>query len=115
MIFALVIYHNDSWGLKGDWFKGTIYQMKLVFQTLLACHSILNIYVVVNFLSQVIFIFPLFFGMVIYANEFKTKEKQKLPEIKNSCMSNMKSIISSHNKHVFSNSTTNHSNHRDNN
>ena len=39
--------------------------------------------VVVNFLSQVIFIFPLFLGMVIYANKFKTKEKQKLPEIKN--------------------------------
>ena len=42
-----------------------------------------NIYVVVNFLSQVIFIFPLFLGMVIYANEFETKEKQILPEIKN--------------------------------
>ena len=42
-----------------------------------------NIYVVVNFLSQVIFIFPLFLGMVIYANEFETKEEQKLPEIKN--------------------------------
>ena len=42
-----------------------------------------QIYVVVNFLSQVIFIFPLFLGMVIYANEFETKEKQKLPEIKN--------------------------------
>ena len=40
-------------------------------------------YVVVNFLSQVIFIFPLFLGMVIYANEFETKEKQKLPELKN--------------------------------
>ena len=33
-------------------------------------------YVVVNFLSQVIFIFPLFLGMVIYANEFETMEKQ---------------------------------------
>ena len=42
-----------------------------------------NIYVVVNFLFQVIFIFPLFLGMVMYANEFKTKGKQKLPEIKN--------------------------------
>ena len=41
------------------------------------------IYVVVNFLFQLIFIFPLFLGMVIYANEFKTKEKQKLTEIKN--------------------------------
>ena len=39
--------------------------------------------VVVNFLFQLIFIFPLFWGMVMYANEFKTKEKQKLTEIKN--------------------------------
>ena len=34
-----------------------------------------NVYVVVNFLSQVFFIFPLFLGMVMYANEFKTNEK----------------------------------------
>ena len=41
-------------------------------------------YVVVNFLFQLIFIFPLFLGIVMYAiNEFITKEKQKLPEIKN--------------------------------
>ena len=40
-------------------------------------------YVVVNFLFQLIFSFPLFWGMVMYANEFKTKEKQKLTEIKN--------------------------------
>ena len=39
-----------------------------------------SVNVVVNFLSQVIF-FPLFLGMVMYANEFETKEKQKLPEI----------------------------------
>ena len=42
-----------------------------------------NIYVVVNFLSQLIFIFLLFWGMVMYADEFQTKEKQKLTEIKN--------------------------------
>ena len=42
-----------------------------------------DIYVVVNFLFQLIFIFPLFWGMVMYANELKTKEKQKLTEIKN--------------------------------
>ena len=42
-----------------------------------------GVYVVVNFLFQLIFIFPLFWGMVMYANEFKTKEKQKLTEIKN--------------------------------
>ena len=41
------------------------------------------IYVVVNFLSQVIFVFLLFLGMVMYANEHETKEKEKLPEIKN--------------------------------
>ena len=33
-----------------------------------------NVYVVVNFLSQLIFIFLLFLGMVMNANEFKTKE-----------------------------------------
>ena len=34
-----------------------------------------KIHVVVNFLSQVIFIFLLFLGMEIYANEVETKEK----------------------------------------
>ena len=38
---------------------------------------------VVNFLCQVIFIFSLFLGTVLYANEFETNEKQKLTEIKN--------------------------------
>ena len=38
-----------------------------------------NIY----FLSQVIFVFVLFWGMVMYANEVETKEKEKLPWIKN--------------------------------
>ena len=33
------------------------------------------IYVVVNFSSQVIFVFLLFLGMVMYANEVETKEK----------------------------------------
>ena len=42
-----------------------------------------NIYVVVNFLSQVIFVLLLFLGMVMYANEFETEEKEQLPEIKN--------------------------------
>ena len=44
-------------------------------------YGIMN--VVVNFLFQLIFIFPLFWGMVMYANEFKTKENQKLSEVKN--------------------------------
>ena len=34
-----------------------------------------RVYVVVNFLSQVIFVFLLFLGMVMYANEVETKEK----------------------------------------
>ena len=34
-----------------------------------------NIYVVVNFLSQVIFVFILFLGMIMYAKEVETKEK----------------------------------------
>ena len=34
-----------------------------------------RVYVVVNFLFQVIFIFILFLGMVIYANKVETKEK----------------------------------------
>ena len=37
----------------------------------------------VIFSFQLIFIFPVFLGMVMYANEFKTKEKRKLSEIKN--------------------------------
>ena len=41
------------------------------------------LYVVVNFLSQVIIlVFLLFLGMVMYANEVETKEKYKVPEIK---------------------------------
>ena len=42
-----------------------------------------DVCVVVNFLSQLIFIFPLFLGMIMNANEFETKEIQKLTEIKN--------------------------------
>ena len=44
--------------------------------------KVANVYVVVNFLSQLIFIFLLFWGIVMYANEFETKEKQKLTKIK---------------------------------
>lgn len=39
--------------------------------------------VAVIFLSQLMFIFPLFSGMVINAKEFETKEIQKLTEIEN--------------------------------
>ena len=45
--------------------------------------SILVVDVVVNFLSQVIFVFLLFLGMVMYASEVETKEKEKLSHIKN--------------------------------
>ena len=45
--------------------------------------SILVVNVVVNFLSQVIFPFLSFLGVVMYANEVERKEKEKLPEIKN--------------------------------
>ena len=38
--------------------------------------------VVVNFLSLVIFVFLLFLGMLMYANEVDTKEKEKLLKIK---------------------------------
>ena len=38
----------------------------------------LHVYFVVNFLSQVIFVFLLFWGMVMYANEFETKFIRKL-------------------------------------
>ena len=48
-----------------------------------ASGSKLCVYVVVNSLSQVIFLFLLFFGMAMHANEVETKEKQKLPEIEN--------------------------------
>ena len=41
------------------------------------------VYVVFPFLFQLIFIFSSYLGMVMYANEFKTKENQKLTEIKN--------------------------------
>ena len=39
------------------------------------CGIVFIIYVVVNFLSQVIFVFLLFLGMIMYANEVETKEK----------------------------------------
>ena len=40
-------------------------------------------HVVVIFLSQVIFLFLLSLGMVMYANEVEIIGRQKLPEIKN--------------------------------
>ena len=54
----------------------------------LGCYGNANVDVpvVVNFLCllcPLIIIFLLFLGMLMYPNEFKTKEKQKLTEIKN--------------------------------
>jgi len=37
----------------------------------------MHVYVVVILLSQLIFIFLLFFGMIMNANEFETKKKYK--------------------------------------
>ena len=48
--------------------------MDLVLETISLKNNI-YIYVVVNFLFQVIFVFLLFLGMVIYADEVETKEK----------------------------------------
>ena len=43
----------------------------------------MGMYVADNFLTLLIYIFLFFLVMTIYANEFQTKEKQKLTEIKN--------------------------------
>ena len=53
--------------------NGSVYSVDV--QSLFYTCMFIYIYVVVNFLFQVIFIFPLFLGMVIYANEFETKKK----------------------------------------
>ena len=45
--------------------------------------SSVHAYVVVNFLSQVIFVFLLFLRIVMYSKEVETKEKEELLEIKN--------------------------------
>ena len=41
-----------------------------------------SVYVLVNFISQVIFVFLSFLSILMYANEVETKEKEKLPDIK---------------------------------
>ena len=61
---------------------GTISRKAAIF-SVMQIHPNLKVYVVVNFLSQVIFVFLLFLDMVMYANEVETKEMQKLPEIRN--------------------------------
>ena len=60
--------------------KGLIFKIECLWHV--TSTNLGDVYVVVNFLFQLIFIFPLFLGVVMYANEFKTEEKQKLTEIK---------------------------------
>ena len=56
----------------------------IIVHSLLHCKAGFScINVVVNFLCQVVFVFLLFLGMLLYANEVEAKEKKKLPEIKN--------------------------------
>ena len=57
-----------------------IWKVRVLFKTRLIFPRINgpNVYVVVNFLSQVIFVFLLFLGMLMYANEVKTKGKIKI-------------------------------------
>ena len=40
-----------------------------------SCLQVFRVQVLVHFLSQVIFVFLLFLGLVMYANEVETKEK----------------------------------------
>jgi len=53
------------------------------YENMLLQNMMANGDVVVNFLSQVICFLFLFLGMVMHANEVETKEKGKLPKIKN--------------------------------
>ena len=55
---------------------------KIVIPCIYNLQLYMYLYVVVNFLYQVIFVFLLFLGVVMYANEVETKEKYKFPEIK---------------------------------
>ena len=66
----------------------TLNQVLLMMDSMLkldTCKISVQLHTFINlcFLSQLIFIFPLFLGMVMYANKFETKEKQKVSEMKN--------------------------------
>ena len=67
-------------GIKEVW-KCPVCNNKAEFWLIEKC--LFHVYVVVNFSSQVIFVFLLFLGVVMYTNEVETKEKEKLPKIKN--------------------------------
>ena len=66
----------------GQDFKSISFRCSYTEQSLLHIF-LLIMYVVVIFLSQVIFLFLLSLGMVMYANEVEIIGRQKLPEIKN--------------------------------
>ena len=68
LIFPILYIGRTSQSLKGH----ASIELKMLINLL---YTKLYIYVVVNFLSQVIFAFLLFLGMVMYANEVETKEK----------------------------------------
>ena len=74
----------DPWDLESDLHAHLTLTSVLLFATKARqmknperCITRNNVLVVVNFLPQLIFIFPLFFGMVMYAKEFETKENKK--------------------------------------
>ena len=58
--------------------RGRQGQQKCCLKSEFSFFKIFIVYVVVNFLSQVIFVFLLFLGMLMYANEVKTKGKIKI-------------------------------------
>ena len=66
----------------GQDFKSISFRSSYTEQSLLHIF-LLIMYVVVIFLSQVIFLFLLSLGVVMYANEVEIIGRQKLPEIKN--------------------------------
>ena len=66
----------------GQDFKSISFRCSYTEQSLLHIF-LLIMYVVVIFLSQIIFLFLLSLGMVMYANEVEIIGRQKLPEIKN--------------------------------
>ena len=55
--------------------EGKIFQRNNNYSRITARCPFKEVYVVVFFLTQVISIFSLFLGMVMYANEFETVEK----------------------------------------
>ena len=73
----LIFYFNTG---NNNWVK--IFRNTQTCKQIQLLRNFLRIYVVVNLLSQVIFVFLLIFGMVIYANEVETKEKMKITQDK---------------------------------